>query len=36
MLIDLVTRQLAWFDSHLGIKRPNPAETKPVAQSSSQ
>jgi dipeptidyl aminopeptidase/acylaminoacyl peptidase len=32
--IDLVTRQIAWVDSHLGIKR-NPAETKPVAQSSS-
>jgi dipeptidyl aminopeptidase/acylaminoacyl peptidase len=35
-VIDLVTRQLEWFDSHLGIKRPNPGETKPVAQSTSQ
>jgi dipeptidyl aminopeptidase/acylaminoacyl peptidase len=35
-VIDLVTRQLEWFDSHLGINRPNPAETKPVAQSTSQ
>jgi dipeptidyl aminopeptidase/acylaminoacyl peptidase len=35
-LIDLFTRQLVWFDSHLGIKRNNPAETKSVAQSTSQ
>jgi dipeptidyl aminopeptidase/acylaminoacyl peptidase len=35
-VIDLVTRQLEWFDSHLGIKRLKPAETKPVAQTTSQ
>jgi dipeptidyl aminopeptidase/acylaminoacyl peptidase len=35
-LIDLFIRQLVWFDSHLGIKRKNPAETKSVAQSTSQ
>jgi dipeptidyl aminopeptidase/acylaminoacyl peptidase len=35
-VIDLVTRQLEWFDSHLGIKRPNPVAVRPVAQSTSQ
>ncbi|MCG3160974.1 MAG: Dipeptidyl-peptidase 5 [Acidobacteria bacterium] len=29
--IDLFERQLAWFDSHLGIKRERPAETKAAA-----
>jgi dipeptidyl aminopeptidase/acylaminoacyl peptidase len=27
-VIDLVTRQLEWFDAHLGVKREKPAETK--------
>lgn len=30
-LIDLFQRQLEWFDSHLGIKREKPAETKAAA-----
>jgi len=29
--IDLFQRQLEWFDSHLGIKREKPAETKAAA-----
>ena len=31
--IDLVQRQLEWFDSHLGIKREKPAETKAASVS---
>jgi dipeptidyl aminopeptidase/acylaminoacyl peptidase len=34
--IDLVHRQLAWFDSHLGITRPKPAETKAVATTGTK
>ncbi|MBO0720473.1 MAG: S9 family peptidase [Blastocatellia bacterium] len=34
--IDLFRRELDWFDSHLGITRDNPAETKPVVQSTSK
>ncbi len=33
--IDLVRRQLEWFDSHLGIERPDTAETKPAAAAKS-
>jgi dipeptidyl aminopeptidase/acylaminoacyl peptidase len=33
--IDLVQRQLEWFDSHLGIKREKPAETKAVSGSGN-
>ncbi|MCI0336945.1 MAG: S9 family peptidase [Acidobacteria bacterium] len=35
-IIDLVTRQLEWFDSHLGIKRTKPVETKSVAQTENK
>ena len=34
--IDLVHRQLDWFDSHLGITRPKPAETKAVADTETK
>jgi len=33
--IDLVQRQLEWFDSHLGIKREKPAETKAASGSGN-
>ncbi len=33
--IDLFERQLAWFDSHLGIKREKPAETKAASATGS-
>src|SRR5262245_183921 len=33
--IDLVQRQLEWFDSHLGIKREKPAETKAASASGN-
>jgi len=32
--IDLVSRQLEWFDSHLGIARPKPAEARPASSGS--
>lgn len=32
-VIDLVGRQLEWFDSHLGIKREKPAEAKAAAST---
>jgi dipeptidyl aminopeptidase/acylaminoacyl peptidase len=34
--IDLFQRQLEWFDSHLGIKREKPAETKAAAATGTQ
>ncbi len=34
--IDLFKRQLEWFDSHLGITRPKPAETKAVAATENK
>ncbi len=34
--IDLFKRQLEWFDSHLGITRPKPAETKAVAATETK
>lgn len=34
-VIDLVGRQLEWFDSHLGIRREKPAETKAAASTGS-
>ena len=34
--IDLVQRQLEWFDSHLGIKREKPAETKAMSGSGNE
>ncbi len=33
-VIDLVGRQIEWFDSHLGIKREKPAEAKAVSSIS--
>ena len=33
--IDLVNRQLEWFDSHLGIKREKSAEVKPTPAASA-
>jgi dipeptidyl aminopeptidase/acylaminoacyl peptidase len=33
--IDLFQRQLEWFDSHLGIKRDKPVETKAAAATGS-
>jgi len=33
--IDLFQRQLEWFDSHLGIKREKPAETKAASGSGN-
>ncbi|MBO0859606.1 MAG: S9 family peptidase [Chloracidobacterium sp.] len=33
--IDLFQRQLEWFDSHLGIKREKPAETKAATAESN-
>jgi dipeptidyl aminopeptidase/acylaminoacyl peptidase len=33
--IDLFQRQLEWFDSHLGIKREKPAETKAASASGN-
>ncbi|HEX5085846.1 MAG TPA: S9 family peptidase [Blastocatellia bacterium] len=35
-LIDLFQRQLEWFDSHLGIKREKPAETKAATANVNQ
>ena len=35
-IIDLSTRQLEWFDSHLGIRRANPSETKSVAEGENK
>jgi dipeptidyl aminopeptidase/acylaminoacyl peptidase len=34
--IDLVTRQIEWFDSHLGIKRQKAAEEKPMPAMESK
>ncbi len=34
--IDLVGRQLAWFDAHLGITRPKPAETKTMTAAETR
>jgi dipeptidyl aminopeptidase/acylaminoacyl peptidase len=34
--IDLVGRQLEWFDAHLGITRPKPAETKAAVATDGQ
>jgi dipeptidyl aminopeptidase/acylaminoacyl peptidase len=34
--IDLVTRQLEWFDSHLGIKRQKVMDEKPMPASESK
>jgi dipeptidyl aminopeptidase/acylaminoacyl peptidase len=34
--IDLFQRQLEWFDSHLGIKRDKPAETKAAAATGNE
>jgi len=35
-VIDLVGRQLEWFDAHLGIKRQKPAEPKAAAATGNQ
>ncbi len=35
-VIDLTTRQLEWFDSHLGITRPKPTEAKSVAENENK
>jgi dipeptidyl aminopeptidase/acylaminoacyl peptidase len=33
--IDLFERQIAWFDSHLGIKREKPVETKAASAAGN-
>ncbi len=35
-VIDLTGRQLEWFDSHLGVKRAKPAETKAAVDSENK